>query len=371
MTKKTKIGYISVKPLEDVTNWSGTINNLYNTLLPEYEIVPVILRKPLVFKVIDVVNEKLNISFYPPFFTWYYRMDFNRKVRKLKDVDYLFGCALSQIFGSGINKNGKKLIYLTDAVFSDMLNYYWFNMSEQRRKKLDKLERNSMRDADHIIYSSEWSANGAINKYGVDKDKISIIRFPSPLDDEYEGSKEVDKEEIHLLFVGVDWKRKGADVAIECVTELNKIDKNHKYILDVVGLQSEKEYDNVVFHGKLYRSNPEQKRKLIDLYKNSKFFILPTKADCSPVVMAESYQYGLPFISTRTGGVADLVIDGETGFLFDVEDRGNLYAQRIAELVNNKEEYKRVSENCRRRYEQYHSRESWRRDFSLIIEKLK
>lgn len=371
MKEKTKIGYVSVKSLDEVRLFSGTVTNLYNVLKEEYEIVPVIIKKPLIFMLYDVICQKLHFSYYPRLLTKYYNKSFKRHISKLdSDVKYLFGCAISPIFGSNIDKQGRKLIYLSDAVFSNMVDYYWFDLSEQRKSALNELEKNSMRDSDHIIYSSKWSESGAINDYGVSKDKITIIPFPSPLEDEFEDNKSIEKEVIHMLFVGVDWKRKGTDVAIECVNELNRIDEKHKYILDIVGLQSENEYDNVIFHGKLMRNVDSQRKQLISLYKNADLFILPTKADCSPVVMSEAYQYGLPFISTRTGGVADLVIDGETGYLFELEDSGKTYATKIHSLVDNPLEYKRISDAARKRYENHHSRASWLREFGKIIEKL-
>ncbi|MCQ2482202.1 MAG: glycosyltransferase family 4 protein [Clostridia bacterium] len=365
-----KIGYVSVSSLDDVKTWSGTVNNLYLTMHDSYDIVPIIIPKPKLFSFADKVLNKLKISYYPRFYSSYYRRAFNKEIGKYEDVDILFGCALSHIFGSGIDKNGKKIIYLSDAVFSQMVDYYWFDLSAQRKKALNQLESNALNIADYLIYSSEWGKEGAISGYGVNENKISVMPFPAPLEDRFLNNKTVDKEEIRFLFVGVAWKRKGTDDAIECIQKLNSVDTKHKYVLDIVGLQSDVAYENVVFHGKLMRSDDKQRNELITLYQKADFFILPTKAECSPVVLSEAYEYGLPFISTRTGGVNDLVIDGETGFLFDVKDKGSVYAERIASLVNNPNAYKKVSDACRKRYEQRHSRESWIREFDRIIKEI-
>lgn len=370
MAEKTKIGYVSIKPLDDVRTWSGTVNNLYLALAERYEIVPIIISKPKFFKLVDKVFEILRISYYPPFYSRYYRLAFACKIKNLDNVDILFGCALSHIFGSGIDKKDKKIIYLSDAVFSQMVGYYWFDLSEQRKNALDKLEANSLKLADQLIYSSDWARLAAIESYGVSEDKVSMLPFPAPLEDSFIDNKSVEKEEINLLFVGVDWKRKGVDNAINCIDALNASDKNHKYVLNIVGLTSDKQYNNVVFHGRLSRDDIEQRKKLVALYQNSDFFILPTKADCSPVVFSEAYEYGLPIISTRTGGVNYLVLDGETGLLFDVNEDGSNYAKRVMDLVNKPDEYKRISDACRQRFLDYHSRESWLSAFDKIVTKL-
>ncbi len=371
MEGKVKIGYVSTKPLSDARNWSGTVANLYEIIKKDYDIVPIVIPRPFLFRAIDRINSLLNISYYPHFYSLYYRCVFNKKMKKITDVDILFGCALSHIFGSGIDKGSKKIIYLSDAVFSQMVNYYWFNMSKQRINALNVLESQSLKIADYIIYSTEWGKNGAVSEYGVSENKISVMPFPAPLEDKYIGNKTVDKNEIRLLLVGVDWKRKGIDIAIECVNDLNSKDSNHSYELDIVGLESDVTYEKVVFHGKLMRSDKTQRKELINLYQNANFFILPTKADCSPVVFTEAYEYGLPILSTKTGGVVNIVVDGETGFLFDVEDSGAAYAEKIIEVLSNKDSYAKMSVLSRARYEKYHSRSAWLNEFNKIIEKLK
>lgn len=78
--------------------------------------------------------------------------------------------------------------------------------------------------ADEIIFSSNWAKQDTIKYYGVAANKIHVLPFGANLDDKYieHGMGDI----IKILFVGVEWKRKGTDLAIECVKILNN--KNYE-----------------------------------------------------------------------------------------------------------------------------------------------
>jgi glycosyltransferase involved in cell wall biosynthesis len=60
--------------------------------------------------------------------------------------------------------------------------------------------------------------------------------------------------------------------------------------------------------------------ELISLFQQADIFCLPTKGDCLPMVLAEAGAAGLPIISTRVGGIPEIVREGENGYLIDPED---------------------------------------------------
>lgn len=69
--------------------------------------------------------------------------------------------------------------------------------------------------------------------------------------------------------------------------------------------------ENIVVHGHIANTDPA----LRDLYQQASIFIMPTRGDASPNVILEAMAAGLPVISTKVGGISDLVECGVTGLL--------------------------------------------------------
>jgi glycosyltransferase involved in cell wall biosynthesis len=54
---------------------------------------------------------------------------------------------------------------------------------------------------------------------------------------------------------------------------------------------------------------------LLQLYQNADILAVPTLADCFSLAAIEAMACGLPVITTAVGGIPEIVMDGETGFL--------------------------------------------------------
>jgi glycosyltransferase involved in cell wall biosynthesis len=72
--------------------------------------------------------------------------------------------------------------------------------------------------------------------------------------------------------------------------------------------------------------------------------------DCegTPVAILEAGASGLPVISTRHGGIPDVVVDGETGFLVDERDADAMAARMVA-VLSRAELARKLGEAARRR----------------------
>ena len=72
-------------------------------------------------------------------------------------------------------------------------------------------------------------------------------------------------------------------------------------------------------------------------------FVLPTRADNLPVAILEAMAVGLPVVATRVGGVPELVIDGETGYLVDPDDPREL-ARAVDAVIVDPARHRRLGE---------------------------
>jgi len=87
------------------------------------------------------------------------------------------------------------------------------------------------------------------------------------------------------------------------------------------------------------------------MYAAADIFVLPSMAEGDPLVTLEAMASGLPVIATRVGGIPNQVRDDWNGFLVDPGNEEQL-AERIAYLLENPEERKRMALNSRRRAEE-------------------
>lgn len=97
--------------------------------------------------------------------------------------------------------------------------------------------------------------------------------------------------------------------------------------------------------------------------RQGKLFVLPSvEGEGLPNAILEAYAHGLPAVATDTGGVADAVVDGKTGYLVDPGDP-DLLRDRIERVATDASARAKMSETARRYVEEHYS---WPR----IIEEL-
>jgi glycosyltransferase involved in cell wall biosynthesis len=65
-------------------------------------------------------------------------------------------------------------------------------------------------------------------------------------------------------------------------------------------------------------------------------FVLASKVEGLPVTIIEAMSAGLPVVASDVGGVYEVVVHGQTGFLVPASDLNSL-ADRILEIISNKE----------------------------------
>lgn len=85
----------------------------------------------------------------------------------------------------------------------------------------------------------------------------------------------------------------------------------------------------------------------------------------TPVSLIEAQAANKPIVSTRVGGIADIVMEGETGLLADVQDT-DLFCTHLLNLVNDDALRKRLGENSRSRVMERFSYQRLVRDMSQL-----
>jgi glycosyltransferase involved in cell wall biosynthesis len=175
-----------------------------------------------------------------------------------------------------------------------------------------------------------------------------------------------------FLFVGVDWERKGADLVLATVAELNR--RGHPSELVIVGCNPPARVEPlpafVKVEGFINKRTEAGRRKMADLYRSTTFFFMPSRAEAYGIVFCEASAHGVPSLTTDTGGIPTIIQDGYNGRLFPIDASIEDYVSAILAVVR-PETYRQLCENAVTSYEQNLNWEvGGRRAMSLIREAL-
>lgn len=224
------------------------------------------------------------------------------------------------------------------------------------------LYKQAMKEAALITAASDFTANAFLNASGINRDvrivpnAVNFKRFQK--DNSVSKVREelgLNKDDNLILGVGGLKERKGFDVLIQAFALVKEeisnsmlviagdgpLRKNLGELVENLALQT-----SVKFIGNVYGD------KLVSLYQSCDLFSLSPRKTNSHfegfgIVYLEASSCGKPIVATRSGGVADAVLDGQTGILVD-EDDVNGVAKAIKELLENKSLARKLGEQGRK-----------------------
>ncbi|MCU6600462.1 glycosyltransferase family 4 protein [Peribacillus frigoritolerans] len=372
---KKKIGFISKDNPQNIQAWSGTKKSFCSILHKKYEIIWIgscdIKLINYALKVRDFIKKFFDKNSSGSQSIIYSKLIGNKLTRKLKkiDCDILFAPVASREIA--YLRTNKPIVYLSDATFKLMVDYYWFGLSKTSLEVGNGIEKRALENANHVIYSSIWAANSATNDYEINPTKISVIPF-GPNIKKIPNMTEINQykkgEAIRLLFMGVDWERKGGKIAVEAFYELRKM--GLKVELVIVGSNPNIVEQGIKIIPFLDKNNDDHLNKIYELLSQSDFLILPTRAECSPIVFCEASAYGLPIITSDTGGLSSYVENGLNGYRLPLENNGFDYAKKIKECFEDDKKYFELKRLAREKYNNELNWNKWLLEFDKIIQML-
>lgn len=368
MDKRLKIGFLTVSDARSRRSWSG-INYFMSQALQRQcgEVVflgPIDTRLIFVGKVLNFLSLRvLGRKYDYTRSRWYARRVSALASDRIKhrQLDCIVASAAAGALAY-LDRPGIPIVFVSDTTFSLINSYYdsFSNYLPISVKDGRRMSKTAMELADIVTFPSQWAANSAIHDYGISPEKVHVIPMGANLDripppEIAQGRRR--SGECRLLFLGVDWKRKGGDIALEallCLEEKYGI-KAH---LTVCGCQvpGDVSHPRMRVIGFLDKGNPAQAEQLSQLFIETDYFLLPTRKECFGIVFCEASAYGVPSITTDTGGVAGAVAQGRNGYLLPESARGDAYAKVIAEIESSDEYYKQL---CRTSRSEYDNRVNW------------
>ena len=378
MKRNIKIGYLTAYDPKDKRSWSGIHYRMYTALEKEFPGIVLLgpikknnlLEKTLYF--ISVFHLKMFYRRYNKLHnvlrSKFYAKEIQKKLKK-ENLDILFAPAAATEIA--FLKTNIPICYLSDTSFGQLSQYYesfaLFSALSQRESNI--VERRALKKSAHLIYSSSWAAKYVIEHYSADKEKISIIPFGANLDfslDKELAEKTFDNT-LHILFAAKHWSRKGGDIVLKTFQILEK--KNGNVKLTILGCEPPIEISNsrIQVIPFLNKNLPEEEERFLNIFKDAHLFFLPTRADCTPIVICEANAFGIPVITTATGGVTSLVKDGENGYALSIDAGPEEYAAIIQELLDEPKKLKEMSEKARGKFEKELNWDNWAAEMKGIF----
>ena len=244
--------------------------------------------------------------------------------------------------------NLKYIVAVRNVDVNYILKYYPWQRAYAKRILLN---------AKHIVFISPSLRNNLLNIINSEsiskKIKLKSSVIPNGIDkfwiDNAKKSNNKNfKRKINLIFVGEINPNKSIDLIIDSFIKIKSM--YDKASLKVVGSNKpgfHKRYTNNIINkckslkGVEYFRHINNKLELLNLYRKSDIFIMPSKYETFGLVYIEAMSQGLPIIYTKNQGVDGFFKQGQVGYSVRlIEDD---IVKSVKKILKN---YNQISFNC-------------------------
>lgn len=370
--KNIKFAYLSAEDPRNKKVWSGTHYSIYKslqsignvTILGPYEPKwQVFFSKILNQIALRFFNKRISYR-HSKLVSKGYANYFNSKLKN-ESFDYIIAPASSCEIA--FIETTIPIIYITDGTFASCLGYHksLSNLTKKSILEGNLIEQLAITKSKIIIVSSQWAADSVKNDYKKTEKAIQIIPYGANFEEtpQAEELNFVIPKVWKLFFVGVYWETKGGDIAYNAFKTL--LDKGYDVEFTVLGCTppAELHHPKMTVIPFIDKNSVDGQQQMKDIYKQQHFLILPTRFDCTPIVINEASAFGIPCLVANSGGVAGHLKNNENGFLLPYEDKGNVYALKMEELINNPTSYVNLRKQTRQLYEEQLNWQHWTNEF--------
>lgn len=340
---------------------SETLVNLFSDCnLDIFKIEPIILKRPDVLLInicatlkhygIDIARgrRKFKDSFWrtPYLFKFIKRWVNNN----LGNKGYWFTFQIQSIFDCSID--GLPHFVYTDHTHLENLKYESFKKEKLYPPYWLELEKQIYDQASIIFVRSTNIKKSLEEQYDQPNDKVVCVFAGSNVETATPFFPKNRFEKQNLLFVGIDWERKGGPSLVAAFQKIQS--RFPKASLTIVGCNPDVNMTNIKIVGRVAPKTLKQ------YYQDASIFCMPTKEEPFGIAFLEAMQAGLPIIGTNVGAIPDFVQNGWNGYLvepgdveqiakaisffFDDPEQCRLYGSKSYQLVKEKYNWSAVGE---------------------------
>ena len=255
---------------------------------------------------------------------------------RLSQNEYEFSFQTQSLFDG--SKQGLPHYVYTDHTHLANLHYPGFEKKNLYSARWLKLERIIYENATLNFTTSIFASRSIVEDYSCPRHKVICVYAGSNIETNFK----VDRGKYNnknILFVGIDWERKGGPELVEAFKLVLKAHPDAQ--LTIVGCSPKLNILNCDVVGRV------PLERLNHYYEKASLFCLPSRLEPSAGVFLEASAHELPVVATDIGGTPDRVLDGETGYLVKPGDVEHL-SKVLIELVGNPEKCRTLGQKGRR-----------------------
>ena len=387
-----KVAWVSVYNAENLADYGGR-GYYHPKSLKEQQIdVDYIgsLKMPKQYKLLIKLKRrfyenKYLIKTYDPLMETFVLKSFAKQISerlsKLDNVDVVFSGVCQYLQPIAYLNCRQPIVMWTDCCLASAYKFYpglgQYEVAPEFLRNAIPDDRKAYNRASLAILASEWAAQEVISRYQVDPSKVRVVPFGANIPSSYDFDEIRDvinsrpSDKCRLLFIGGDWKRKGGDIAVRVASELNQ--SGLKTELTIVGCSPSIDpslSSYVRSLGYISNASLEGIKRLQQLFAESHFFILPTRAESFGHVFCEASSFGVPSLATNVGGIPTIIKDDVNGKKFSKDAQVEEYCTYISDLFFNYTEYKDLALSSFARYNSYLSWSVGSRTIKSLLKEL-
>lgn len=238
------------------------------------------------------------------------------------------------------------------------------------------MERTAILDADAVIAVSNNTKEDILRVYPIASERVHVIYNGIDLNEYQKTSKTsaleaygVDPATPFVLFVGRITRQKGVTNLVDSIRymppdaqvvlcagapDTPEIAAEMRQKVE----QARKDHPKIIWIEKMV-SKPE----VIQLYSHARVFVCPSVYEPFGIINLEAMACGAPVVGSATGGIKEVVVDGETGYLVPFEQDSNGFptqpdkfardfGRKVSDLLADPEKCRRFGEAGRKRVEE-------------------
>ncbi len=199
--------------------------------------------------------------------------------------------------------------------------------------------------ADHVFTFGPKIRRMLIEQYGLAPDRASAIGAGASVMPGHPVDLSTERfARRRILFVGVDWERKGGPELVEAFKLLRE--RLPDATLTIIGCSPDVQVEGVDVLGRL------PLEQVADHFHAASCFCMPSRLEPFGVVFVEAMQFGLPVVSTDVGDIGSIVVENETGHVVPAGDATAL-SEALVQTLENPENALRLGAAAKHRAVQF------------------